>query len=131
MFGYDPGEMIGKKVDILNAPTESTPAETRKSIVDILKKTGEWHSEIKNIKRDGTHFWCYANVSLFDHPEYGKVMVSIHIDITKRKKAEERLRKSMNATIDTMSKIIEARDPYTSGHQHRVCQLAVPPLPKS
>jgi putative nucleotidyltransferase with HDIG domain len=32
----------------------------------------------------------------------------------------------MNATIDTMSNMIEAKDPYTSGHQHRVCQLAVP-----
>jgi len=31
----------------------------------------------------------------------------------------------MDAAIDTMSKIIEAKDPYTSGHQHRVCQLAV------
>jgi len=46
-------------------------------------------------------------------------------DITERKKAEERLKKSMDATIETMSKIIEAKDPYTSGHQHRVCQLAV------
>jgi len=32
----------------------------------------------------------------------------------------------MDAAIDTMSMIIEAKDPYTSGHQHRVCQLAVP-----
>ena len=230
MFGYDPGEMVGKKVDIVNAPTERTPDETRISIVDVLKETGEWHGEVKNIKRDGTHFWCYANVSLFDHPEYGKIIVAAHtditgrkkaieeieelakfptenpnpvlriskdgtvlyhnypsesllrqwhykegnplqdrwlrfvldaledddiktvetkigdkiisltfapiiendfvnvygLDITERKKAEERLRKSMDATIDTMSKIIEARDPYTSGHQHRVCQLAVP-----
>ncbi len=126
MFGYDPGEMVGKRVDIVNAPTESTPAETRKSIVDVLKKTGEWHGEVKNIKRDGTHFWCHAHVSLFHHPEYGKIMVSVHTDITERKQAEERLRKSMDATIDTMSKIIEARDPYTFGHQHRVCQLAVP-----
>ena len=125
MFGYDPGEMIGKRVDILNAPTERTPTETRIAIVDVLKETGEWHGEVRNIKRDGTHFWCYANVSLFDHPEYGKIMVSAHTDITERKQAEERLRKSMDATIDTMSKIIEARDPYTSGHQHRVCQLAV------
>jgi len=126
MFGYDPGEMVGKKVDIVNAPTESTPAETRISIVDILKDNGEWHGEVKNIKRDGTHFWCYANVSLFDHPEYGKVMVSAHTDITERKQAEEKLKKTMDSTIDTMSKIIEAKDPYTFGHQHRVCQLAVP-----
>ena len=30
----------------------------------------------------------------------------------------------MNATIETMSKIIEAKDPYTAGHQQRVSQLA-------
>ena len=30
----------------------------------------------------------------------------------------------MDATIETMSKIIEAKDPYTAGHQHRVSQLA-------
>jgi putative nucleotidyltransferase with HDIG domain len=47
-------------------------------------------------------------------------------DITERKQAEERLKKTMNATIDTMSNMIEAKDSYTSGHQHRVCQLAVP-----
>jgi len=46
-------------------------------------------------------------------------------DITKRKHAEERIKKTMNAAIDSMSKIIETRDPYTSGHQHKVCQLAV------
>lgn len=124
MFGYDPGEMVGKHVDIINAPTERTPIETRISIVDILKETGEWHGEVRNIKRDGTHFWCYANVSLFDHPEYGKIMVSAHTDITERKRTEERLKKSMNATIQTMSKIIEAKDPYTAGHQQRVSQLA-------
>ncbi|MBU4601560.1 PAS domain-containing protein, partial [bacterium] len=50
----------------------------------------------------------------------------IVIDITERKQAEERLKKTMDAAIDTMSRIIEAKDPYTSGHQHRVCQLAVP-----
>jgi len=94
MFGYDPGEMVGKHVDIVNAPTERTPAETRISIVDVLKETGKWHGEIRNIKHDGTHFWYSANVSLFDHSEYGKVIVSVHADITERKRTEELLRKS-------------------------------------
>jgi two-component system sensor histidine kinase/response regulator len=62
--------------------------------VDVLKETGKWYGEVRNIKRDGTHFWCYANVSLFDHPEYGKVMVSVHTDITEQKQAEEALRTS-------------------------------------
>jgi len=36
----------------------------------------------------------------------------------------QRLKKTMDATIDTMSSIIEAKDPYTAGHQRRVSQLA-------
>ena len=58
-------------------------------------------------------------------PDSKKSIASL-IDITENKKSEERLKKTMDATIDTMSKIVEAKDPYTSGHQHRVCQLAVP-----
>ena len=91
MFGYDSGEMIGKYVAIVNAPTNKTPEETLYEIVGILKKIGEWHGEILNIKKDGTPFWCYTNVSLFDHPEYGKVIVSVHTDITERKKREEEI----------------------------------------
>ncbi len=94
MFGYDPGEMIGKYVAIVNAPTDKTPEETKNEIVGILKDTGEWHGEVLNIKKDGTPFWCYANVSLFDHPEYGTVIVSVHTDITERRKVEEALRES-------------------------------------
>jgi len=103
MFGYDPGEMVGKQVDIVNAPTERTPTETRISIVDVLKETGEWHGEVRNIKRDGTHFWCYANVSLFEHPEYGKVIVSVHTEITERKQAEEK-EKEHHKNIELLSK---------------------------
>ena len=64
----------------------------------------------------------------------GKVtgVIGLSKDITVQRKAEQelkltyqKLKKTMDATIDTMSKIIEAKDPYTSGHQHRVCQLAV------
>jgi len=65
-------------------------------------------------------------ISLTFAPIVEKDFVNVYgLDITEREQAEERLKKTMNATIDTMSKIIEARDPYTSGHQHRVCQLAI------
>jgi len=36
----------------------------------------------------------------------------------------QRTKRAMDATIETMSKIIEAKDPYTAGHQRRVSQLA-------
>ena len=53
-----------------------------------------------------------------------KKSIASLIDITEHKQSEEKLKKTMDAAIDTMSKIIEAKDPYTSGHQHRVCQLS-------
>ncbi len=47
-----------------------------------------------------------------------------HIELDEeRKQIEERLKKSLEASIDTMSKIIEVKDPYTAGHQLRVSQL--------
>ena len=91
MFGYNPGELIGKDIAIINAPTDKNPEETKKTIMGILSETGEWHGEIKNIKKNGTLFWSYVNVSVFDHPEYGKVLVSVNTDITKRKKAQQKL----------------------------------------
>lgn len=92
MFGYGPGEMIGKHVAIVNAPTEKGPEETVGKIMGILDRTGEWHGEVNNVRKDGTPFWCHANVSLFEHPEFGEVLISVHTDITKRKRAEDELK---------------------------------------
>ena len=94
MFGYNQGEIIGKHVSIVNAPTDSSPQETAMKIMETLKNKGAWHGEVKNIKKDGTLFWCNANVSTFDHPEHGRVWVSVHTDITEHKKAEQKLKES-------------------------------------
>ena len=53
------------------------------------------------------------------------------LDITDRKKAEElnqemmkNLRKALDGTINVIALTVEARDPFTSGHQRRVADLA-------
>ena len=60
-----------------------------------------------------------------------KKSIASLIDITERKRAEaelqqtlESLRKSVGATIQVMVSAIEARDPYTAGHQLRSANLA-------
>lgn len=63
----------------------------------------------------------------------GKVtgIIGLAKDITVQRKSEQellqsyqKLKKNMDATLETMSKIIEVKDPYTAGHQQRVSQLA-------
>jgi signal transduction histidine kinase/CheY-like chemotaxis protein len=61
---------------------------------EIEKGGGYWQGKVNNIKKDGKPFWCHASVSVFDHPEYGEVLISVHTDITERKRSEESLRKS-------------------------------------
>jgi PAS domain S-box-containing protein len=93
MFGYDSGELIGKKVAIVNAPTDKSPEEVAGEIQKSLKETGTWQGEVKNIKKDGTPFWCYVNVTTFKHYDYGDVWVATHLDITERKKTQEEISK--------------------------------------
>ena len=57
-------------------------------------------------------------------------LLGISEDITERKQSEERLnqsfmrlRESLGATIQAMAMTVEARDPYTAGHQRRVSDL--------
>jgi len=118
LFGYDPGEMDGKHVSVVNAPTDKSPEETAKEIIAALDSTGAWSGEVHNIQKDGTPFWCYANVSTFDHAQHGQVWVTYHTDITERKRAEESLRESeerfrqLAENVAEVSWLIDNRDDY-------------------
>lgn len=46
-------------------------------------------------------------------------------DITRQKSLEKELKRTLNSTILTISKLLETKDSYTFNHQKRVCQLAV------
>ncbi len=89
MFGYSYGELAGKHISVVNAPGQKRPEEVAQDIDHFLKKTGIWSGEVYSRKKDGTAFWCYANISSFKHLNYGVVWISVHTDITERKLAEE------------------------------------------
>ena len=94
MFGYGPGELIGRNISVVNAPSHKSPEEIAGEIQKCLREKGVWRGDVYNIKKDGTPFWCRANVSTFEHHKYGKVWVATHTDITEHKKAEEKLKES-------------------------------------
>ncbi|MDD2654808.1 MAG: diguanylate cyclase, partial [Candidatus Omnitrophica bacterium] len=92
MFGYVQGELIGKHASILNASYGKNAGDFAKEITVALEKDGLWKGEICNIKKDGTSFWGFASVSVFEHPKYGKVAVSVHTNITDQKQKSKELK---------------------------------------
>ncbi len=96
MFGYDPGELEGRHVSIVNYANDEAGAEAvnqaiRQAVLENLEATYEVH----NVKKDGTPFWCSATTSIFEHPEYGSVLVAVQQDISDRKEFQEKLQTSL------------------------------------
>jgi PAS domain S-box-containing protein len=94
MFGYDPDELTGTDVAKINAHAHRHPQEVKAEIRAEIKRSGVWRGEILHHHKDGTAFWCAVTVSVFHHPEFGEVGISIHQDITALKAAEKTLRDS-------------------------------------
>ncbi|OGO04124.1 MAG: hypothetical protein A2Y60_04250 [Chloroflexi bacterium RBG_13_54_9] len=46
-------------------------------------------------------------------------------DITERKQVEDALKNAVLETLEALSQVVEANDPYTAGHSTRVTELAV------
>jgi len=94
LFGYNRGELINKHVSILNAQKNESSEKIAENIIKILNSKGKWSGEILNKKKNGTEFWCYSNVTLFNHDKYGKVWVAVHKDISERQRIEKQLMES-------------------------------------
>ncbi len=77
--------------------------------------------------------WIKTSIYPFEHKSEGEEIAYFHIaqDITKAKQDEEHLKASVvklnnitHSIIEAITKTVEKRDPYTSGHQQRVSKLA-------
>jgi PAS domain S-box-containing protein len=91
LFGYGPGELIGRHISVVNVPTTMSPEERAQEIFAALDRDGVWGGELHNVRKDGTMFWTYANISRFEHPEHGTVWITASTDITDRKAGDSAL----------------------------------------
>ena len=124
MLGYTKKESIGNKLRDIGVLLDMGDFQT---LMQNLNRSGIInYNDILIETKSGRHI--SADIYLVDRA----TLVQCNIrDITDRKQAEEelqqtleRLRKAVGATIQVLVSAVEARDPYTAGHQTRSATLA-------
>jgi len=88
MFGYGPGELTGRPVELLNADNGQPAALVAQAIVRALESRGSWAGELRNRRRDGSVFWTRASVLKRELPGWGHIYLSTQSDISELKQAE-------------------------------------------
>ncbi len=91
LFGYDPGELLGRPGYILNAPSDEDPGVLTEKINEAMAAVGMWEGEVHCKRRDGALFWTKAKLSRFEHPELGSLWLGMQEDITEQKSIELQL----------------------------------------
>jgi putative nucleotidyltransferase with HDIG domain/PAS domain S-box-containing protein len=130
LLGYSPEQLYAQPLlwhksihpdDLLRIEQvirESAAGEPFRVEYRILDALGNWHS--------------FDDRSFSYQMDGADVIIDgLALDVTESKLSEEKLLKSyesvtktLNDAINTMVKIVELRDPYTSGHQQKVADLA-------
>jgi len=85
---YSKDELIGKNHRIIRHPNMQN--EVYEDLWSTITANIVWEGEIRNMAKDGTPYWVYANIaSLLDDNGKKVGYVAVRQDITDRKKAEE------------------------------------------
>lgn len=124
LAGTTSSEALGLPVEQLwaNWPSRLTLSEPASKAFEELILTHAGEQRTYNLRP----------YTITDHENRPLNKVVLLIETTERKRVEEeikqshaQLRRSFEAIIKTISATVEIRDPYTSGHQQRVAQLAL------
>ena len=126
--GYTASEIVGRSFQELIYP-EDLPfivEQFQKRLSGIIEP-----SEYRLISKSGEVIWIRSSSRPIFRENKIVGLRGIFTDISRRKKAEEqlkknfeRLQKSISGVVQAMALTVETRDPCTSGHQVRVAKLA-------
>lgn len=129
VFGYRPEELIGTGIDRYLAEDEKA------RILELyrerlIRRPIEKRFEMGLKHKNGRRVVVEIEVNLVSYDGAPAEIVVMH-DITARKEMEAfqvgalaKIRAAFGATIKVLNNLVEAKDPYTGGHQKRVAELA-------
>ena len=130
--GYSRGEVIGRnwfETFLVDEDRDTVPEVLREVMAD---RPGASSYVNPIVCKDGTRRIIeWRNTTITGPDGTARGVLAIGIDITERERALEDLRTSerkvleaFEGTVTAFAQTVEARDPYTAGHQEHVARLA-------
>jgi PAS domain S-box-containing protein/putative nucleotidyltransferase with HDIG domain len=98
---------------------------TRRSVQASAENLTAWQHEWRSITPSGTEKWLRGTGLPHHSPGGGVVWNSVIEDISDSKKAAEGISQALTKTVQVLAATLEARDPYTAGHEEQVTDIAV------
>lgn len=122
LFGYTRDEMPSLGIHDFFPDTDNL-----KKYVKSIKEQGfvkDMHLKLK--KKDGSVMVCIASASVLknDKGKFNGIQGIIR-DISDIQDGIDRLNGAMGGIVRAMSLTVEARDPYTAGHQRKVADISI------
>ncbi|ATX81134.1 PAS domain S-box-containing protein/HDIG domain-containing protein [Mariprofundus ferrinatatus] len=125
-FQYSQDEVLKESLSII-IPDQMRLLD-EKGLLGLLSSSEVTESggffEMVAHRKDGSFFPAELSHSTWQEGESTFHSIIIR-DVTQRKGLENQLRKNLEGFIGAVAKFVEARDPYTAGHQRKVGELAV------
>ncbi len=132
MTGYPKSLFESRKLKWTDLILEKDIGKTKQKFLRALKGGRPYVREYRINCRDGKVLWIQERSQIvLNHIGRIDYISGVLFDISRRKRGEEALKKSLRrlrnafrGTVKALSSTLEMRDPYTSGHQMRVTLLA-------
>ncbi|HMJ36687.1 MAG TPA: PAS domain-containing protein [Baekduia sp.] len=91
-LGYEPGELAGRHVSTVNAPSDRLPRGIAAEMLETLERGGVWRGEMELRRRDGSTVWWEQVVSRYDDDLGRPAWIVVGRDVGARRAGAAELR---------------------------------------